>query len=208
MDKIICVGKNYLDHTKEMGGAIPEKPVLFLKPPSVLKQAQAWEKTLVASFPKDVGEVHHECEIVLKLARGGHKLKLEDVRDAVSAVTLGLDMTLRTRQAELKKNSHPWTTGKVFPDAAILAPWISIEEMPQYLDTEFSFSLDGKIRQKSVGRSMMMGIEEQLVYISSFFPLCEGDVVFTGTPAGVGPVQSGSEAVLEWANHRSFVKWE
>lgn len=195
-DKIICVGKNYLDHARELGDPVPEKPVLFLKPPSVLKQATAWGQTLVAHFPPDCTEAHYETEIVLQMKQG-----------KIAAVTLGLDMTLRERQSLLKKNGHPWTTGKVFVDAALIGPWIPIQEFQDFMSTPFSFKLDGETKQQAHGQDMTFKPDELIPYINEFFPICENDLIFTGTPAGVGPVKAGSKALLSWGNFQYSVEW-
>ena len=197
IDKIICVGKNYLEHARELGDAIPEKPVIFLKPPSVLQQCPHWDETINVSFPQDRGEVHHEIEIVLQVG--------DDAK--VSAVTLGLDLTLRTEQAKLKKAGHPWTTGKVFKDAAIIGPWIKSVDFPQYLYNEFSLTVDDEIRQQGYGREMTMKPEELIGYISQYFPIFPGDIIFTGTPAGVGAISSHSLATLKWDKYQYHVQW-
>src|SRR5688500_1437384 len=105
MDKIVCVGKNYLDHARELGDAVPEKPVLFLKPPSTLVQARRWGDVLKIGLPQGKGEIHFETEIILRVGKRG----------SIDAVTIGLDLTLRTLQAKLKQAGHPWTLAKVFP---------------------------------------------------------------------------------------------
>lgn len=207
IDKIICVGKNYLEHAKELGDKIPEKPVLFLKPPSILKQVKNWNETVSAKFPENVGEVHHECEIVLRVAKDVYQLKAEQTDGVIDAVTLGLDMTLRERQAQLKKAGHPWTTAKVFVDAAIIGPWINIKEFPNYINQEFSLKINDQQKQCGYGKEMMMQPNELLVYISHLFPLCAGDIIFTGTPAGVGPVAVGDTATLVWDQNQYHVRW-
>lgn len=197
IDKIICVGKNYLEHAKELGDAVPEKPVIFLKPPSVLQQCPQWNETIQVSYPQDRGEVHHEIEIVVQV---GDNTK-------INAVTLGLDMTLRTEQAKLKKAGHPWTTGKVFKDAAIIGPWIALEDFSQYLYYEFSLTIDDEIRQQGYGRDMTMKPEELVNYINQYFPICKNDIVFTGTPAGVGAIRVTSLATLQWGKYHFNVQW-
>ena len=197
IDKIICVGKNYLEHARELGDAIPEKPVIFLKPPSVLQQCPHWNETIHVSYPQNRGEVHHEIEIVLQV---GADCK-------ISAVTIGLDLTLRTEHTKLKKAGHPWTIGKVFKDAAIIGPWIKIADFPQYLYNEFSLTIDNEIRQQCYGREMTMKPGELISYISQYFPVCPGDIIFTGTPAGVGPLAATSLATLQWDKYKYHVQW-
>ena len=207
MDKIVCVGKNYVEHAKELGDAVPEKPVLFLKPPSVLRQVDAWDSRISLSLPKDRGAVHYECEIVLVLCTGGENISTAEAKRHIAAVTLGLDMTLRTLQNEQKKAGHPWTTSKVFRDAAVLGPHIPLEEFPNYLDTPFSFSLNGSICQHGQGLEMILNPAEIISYASSCFPLSSGDLIFTGTPAGVGAVKSGDIGNATWANKSFIVEW-
>jgi 2-keto-4-pentenoate hydratase/2-oxohepta-3-ene-1,7-dioic acid hydratase in catechol pathway len=208
MDKIICIGKNYLEHAKELGDKVPEKPVIFLKPPSILKQAKNWDESIIAKLPENAGEVHYETEIVLRAAKDAYQLTADQTADVIDAVTLGLDMTLRTRQMQLKKEGHPWTTAKVFPDAAIIGPWIAVKDFPDYLNTEFSLHIDRQLKQKGFGTQMLVKPNELLVYISQFFPICKGDLIFTGTPAGVGPVTVGSVATLHWDHHVYHVQWK
>ena len=208
IDKIICVGKNYLDHAKELGDAVPDKPVLFLKPASVLKQASGWNEQIHLNFPSEDTAVQPECEIVLRIAHDGYRMSYEDARNAISDITLGLDMTLRARQSELKKHGHPWTTAKVFKDAAILGPWIPYLQFNNYMETEFQLFIDGTLRQCAKGTDMMMRPEDLLVYISQFFPLKSGDVIYTGTPAGVTSISENTTAEVRWGNHSYSVKWE
>lgn len=208
MDKIICLGKNYLDHAKELGDAIPEKPVVFLKPPSICRDARENGETLLLSLPQGVGEVHHECEIVLKLGKGGYRVGTPQAEEMIEAVTLGLDMTLRDCQSRQKKEGHPWTTSKVFPDAAVHGPFVKKNEFSQYLSTEFTFSLDGVVRQRGTASQMTLSPEVCVSYLSEFFPLEKGDLIFTGTPAGVGPVIPGQAGKLCWGPIQYSVRWK
>ena len=208
IDKIICVGKNYLDHAKELGDTVPEKPVLFLKPASVLKQASNWGEQVHLDFPSEDTAVQPECEIVLRIACDGYKMSHEESRNAISDLTLGLDMTLRARQTELKKQGHPWTTSKVFKDAAVLGPWIPYHQFNQYLKTEFQLLINGTLQQCTTGLNMMMPPEDLIVYISQFFPLKSGDIIYTGTPAGVTSISKNTIAELRWNTYSYSVKWE
>lgn len=198
LDKIICLGKNYLDHAKELGDAIPEKPVLFLKPPSC---AIELKPGVAVWYPDFDSEVHHECEVVLRLKIGGFRMSVEQARAAVDAVTLGLDMTLRDLQARQKSKGLPWEIAKAFPSSALLAPWIDIKKFADFETTPFQFELDGSVRQNGVATDMRMNVFECISYASQSFQLCPGDLIFTGTPAGVGPVQAGSRGMLKWSSH-------
>ena len=208
IDKIVCVGKNYLEHAKELGDAIPEKPVLFLKPSSILQQARFWGETLSLPFPNDDDVVHPECEIVLQLAKDGYRMSVEEACGAISHLSLGLDMTLRTRQSALKKQGHPWTTAKVFPDAAIIGPWVNYQSFPNYLETPFQLFINDELKQSAKGSDMMSNPEDLLVYISQFFPLRAGDIIFTGTPAGVTAITPNAKAKLQWGAYWYQVIWK
>lgn len=198
MDKIICVGKNYLAHAQEIGDAIPDKPVLFLKPPIVLKQCAKFDSELTACFPEncDPEEVQAEGEIVICLKKGGYKIK--EAQDCIAAVTLGLDMTLRKKQTLLKQAGHPWTTAKVFPDSALIGPWIAIDTFTNFLTESFIVKVNNQIKQQATGNDMRMSIAELIIYISQYFPLCPGDLIFTGTPAGVPTIHRNDKLTLTW----------
>ncbi|MBX9577849.1 MAG: fumarylacetoacetate hydrolase family protein [Chthoniobacterales bacterium] len=192
----------------ELGDAPVTKPVIFLKPPSVLTKCPHWRETIQVSLPDE--ETHYECELVLQLNRGGYKMTLEEAESAIGAYTIGLDMTLREVQGLLKKRGHPWTISKVFPSACIIGPWIEAAES-DFLDTPFMFKLDGIEKQRSCGRKMLFQPKELIAYASQFFPLCEGDVIFTGTPAGVRPVHKNSVGVLALnsteSDYHFMVEW-
>lgn len=187
-DKMICLGKNYLEHAKELGDKIPPKPVLFMKPPSCAVAAEKQRETIKVRLPDDRGVIHYEIELLLRLN--------DDLQ--IDALSLGLDLTLRDIQKDLKQNGWPWEIGKVFPASAILGPWVSLTDFPNYLEEGFDLKLDGKTVQQAKGNDMMMKPEEALKYIKAHFPLCGGDVIFTGTPQGVGPVSDGQLAELSW----------
>ncbi|MEQ1664621.1 MAG: fumarylacetoacetate hydrolase family protein [Bdellovibrionales bacterium] len=194
-DKIICIGKNYLDHAKELGDAVPENPVLFLKPWSSSLQATTEGELLNVELPKTHGAVHFDCEIVALLNA--------DLQ--IKAVTLGLDLTLRELQSQLKKNGHPWEVSKVFKNSAVLGAWIPVVKFSNYLEKEFSFFVNRTLKQYSKGNQMRFSPIECIKYASEFFQLCEGDALFTGTPAGVGPIKPGDKSELTW-DKKSILK--
>ncbi len=207
MDKIICVGKNYLDHALELGDAVPEKPVIFIKPSSILRAAVEHEE-LELIIPQTSSSLHFETEIVLRLDRGGYKLDLKEAEKCIGAISIGLDMTLRDLQTFQKRNGHPWTTSKVFPDSAVVGPWIRLSEFPNYLEEKFTFILDDKLMQQDMGKNMRMNPIEIVSYISEFFPLVAGDLIFTGTPAGVSTVEAGQKGMLKYGDISFSVYWK
>lgn len=198
MDKLIFVGKNYLEHAQELGDAVPEKPVIFLKPPSVLREVKQWQTTQSLQLSHD--DIHYETEIVLQVKRGGFRIAAQEAESCIGAVSIGLDMTRRGVQTQLKKQGHPWTIGKVFPDAAIVGPMIPIENFADYLLTPFSFTLNDQTRQHALGEQMTFLPIALISYISEFFPLCEGDLIYTGTPVGVGSISVGDKGRLAWGD--------
>ena len=208
VDKIVCVGKNYKEHAKELGEAMPEKPVLFLKPSSCLRAADVNDETTEVTLPKGLGSVHYETEIVLRLTKGGFQMDAKEAEKCIGAVTLGLDMTLRDLQAQQKKSGHPWTTSKVFIDSAVVGPWVRTTEFADFLEQRFAFAVDGKVVQTGIGSEMALSPAECVAYISQFFPLCPGDLVFTGTPAGVGPILPGQKGQMSWGNIRYAVHFK
>ena len=207
MDKIVCLGKNYVEHLKEIGEAIPEKPVIFMKPPSAMKAA-ADGGHVAAHLPAAPGIVHAECEIVLRLGKGGYRVSAAEAEKLLEAVTVGLDMTLWERHNELKKNRHPWTVCKAFPESAIVGPFRSVKEFPQFMDEEFSLNVDGVGTQIARGREMMLKPFDSISYISQHLLLEPGDLIFTGTPHGVLNVASGNKGTLRYLNFSYSVSWE
>lgn len=194
MDKIICIGKNFSEHAKEIGDQAVEKPVLFLKPPSVLVTA-GWGDTVSGGIPKNNPSVHFECELVFRILEG-----------RLDQFSVGLDMTLRDLQRKLKDSGHPWEISKVFPTSAFVGPWISIDDFNS--SKKFSLKINGKERQRGCADEMICNPKVCLESASEHFPICDGDIMFTGTPAGVGPVVSGDLAEIYWDSKLLYsVRW-
>lgn len=208
MDKIICLGKNYAEHAREMGEAPPVRPAVFLKPPSVRRQVGRSGERIELSFPKRHSSVHPECEVVVWVNQGGYQLTPQEAEERMGWITLGLDVTLRDLQSQLKKAGQPWTLSKVFPDSAIFGPWVLLQEFPDYMDTEFRLLQKDRVRQKAAPKEMILKPAEALSWISHQFPLSPGDILFTGTPAGVGEVQPGNVLRLEWGKIHFEVQWD
>ncbi|MBI1860133.1 MAG: fumarylacetoacetate hydrolase family protein [Deltaproteobacteria bacterium] len=207
MDKIICLGRNYPEHAKEMGGNPIERPVLFLKPPSVRRQIGKNGDRISVALPRRDSSVHPECEIIVWITQGGQNLTVEEAGARIGWVTLGLDVTLRDIQATAKKAGHPWTVSKVFRDSAIVGPWFAVSEFPNYKETEFRLLQGEKARQIGDPGQMMFSPAEAIAYASENFPLNPGDILFTGTPAGVGPVVAGDVVRLVWGKMNYEVAW-
>jgi fumarylpyruvate hydrolase len=175
MDKIICLGKNYSDHIAEMKEAAPEMPVLFLKPSSVFHEIKNQGSIVL---PWERGLIHHECEVVFKLYKKN-----------IIGLGLGLDLTLRDLQKQLKEKGHPWEISKVFKNSAICTPIQGVRDFLNWQDTPFILKVNGEIRQESKLSNAILKPNDIIHYVDKFFPICDGDLIFTGTPKGVGPLQ-------------------
>jgi len=188
--KIVCVGRSYADHAKELGNAIPDRPVLFIKPPSALGDLDAG-----IEWNRDLGSCHYECELSLRIDR---TLKNETdpakALEAVGAVTLGLDLTLRDLQDDLKKKGQPWERAKAYDGACLLSDWVSVEDVVNdWKDVHYTLHVNDALRQKGDTALLIFDVGTLLADISQVFTLEEGDVVMTGTPAGVAALQSGEQ---------------
>lgn len=190
--KIVCVGRNYAEHASELGNEIPEKPVVFLKTVSSVIYSGG---TIL--YPPYSNDMHHETELVLLI---GESLKNADIITAersIIAYGVGLDMTLRDVQSELKKKGHPWTIAKCFDTSTVLSDFLYKFEHPLNLDDYISLKINNEIRQKDQLNKMLFKPAEIVQYISSLMTLEKGDLVFTGTPKGVGKVESGDKLEAE-----------
>lgn len=191
MDKIICIGKNYRDHIAEMRDTPSEKPVLFLKPPCALLNCEEGAKIAFGSE-----NVHHELEIVFKISREAEKAT--SFTQAFSHFTLGLDLTKRDIQKNLKKNGHPWEIAKVFSASAVIGKWLSINLWPQFSLQNFFLEINQAVRQKGLAKEMILDPFECLLHARTYFPICGGDLLFTGTPSGVGALKVSDQINLKW----------
>lgn len=188
--KIVCVGRSYADHAKELGNAVPDRPVLFIKPPSALISLDAG----IAWNPA-WGNCHYECELSLRIDRTLSKeTDPAKVLQAVGAVTLGLDLTLRELQDELKKKGQPWERAKAFDGSCVLADWVPVADViADWKDVHYSLQINDELRQQGDTALLIFDIATLLAEISQVFTLEAGDVVMTGTPAGVAALQSGDQ---------------
>lgn len=192
MDKIICLGKNYSEHSQEMQEKMPERPVLFIKPPSVLIEPK--DKGQIV-LPWNRGLIHHECEIVFKLYKKN-----------IIGLGLGLDLTLRDVQKKLKENGHPWEIAKTFKNSAIVTPIKGLRDFPKDWQNEvFTLKINGEIRQTGKLNDAVMKADEIIHYVNEFFPINDGDLIFTGTPKGVGPLAPSDHVEMTFGPiHHSF----
>lgn len=192
VSKVMCVGSNYAEHIKEMSGVTPDEPVLFIKPATALCDLR---QPLV--LPQGLGEVHHEVELAILIGATLKQATEDHVRQAIAGYGVALDLTLRDVQRALKKAGRPWEKAKGFDNACPVSGFIPRAEFtgdPQ--NTTLALTVNGEVRQQGTTADMLHPILPLIAYMSRFFTLHPGDVVLTGTPAGVGALHSGDELVV------------
>ncbi len=189
---IYCVGRNYLEHANELNNAVPTSPLIFIKPTHALAEAAGNEIIL----PADSGEVHHELEVVIHIARR-YEAGIA-VNDLVDKVALGIDFTLRDVQAQLKSKGYPWVLAKGFVNSAVLTPWQALNGDGTLLTQDFVLEKNNEEVQRGNIRDMIFDLPTLVTYFAEHLGLAEGDILFTGTPAGVGPVADGDHLALKW----------
>ena len=194
--KVVCIGRNYLDHIRELNNAVPETPILFMKPATALT---ALDEPI--RLPVGRGECHHEVELAVLVGQELRHVDAATARQAVAGYGIALDLTLRDLQNELKKKGHPWETAKAFDGSCPLSPFLRPDALPDPQTAEVSLQVNGAVRQQGNTRLMMVGVFDLMAYISTHFTLQPGDVVLTGTPAGVAPLTSGDALALSLAGH-------
>ena len=188
--KIFCVGRNYIDHAKELGNAVPEEPVIFMKPKSALLQPHA-----PFYYPEFSNELHYELELVLRISKNGKYIPEKQALKYIDAISVGIDFTARDVQAELKKKGLPWEKAKAWDNSAVIGNWYPL---PQDLGKEellFSMRKNNEVVQSGNSKDMIFSFAHIIAHVSQYFSLNIGDLIYTGTPAGVGEVVVGD--VLE-----------
>ncbi|WP_375740998.1 fumarylacetoacetate hydrolase family protein [Pseudomonas boanensis] len=200
LGKVVCVGRNYAEHAKELNNPVPTEPLLFIKPGScVVPLAGGF------SIPEDRGAVHYEAEIAVLIGKPlSRRPDAEEVRDAISGFAPALDLTLRDVQAKLKERGLPWEISKSFDGACVLAPFIPGDAMEDLGDIGIRLSINGQVRQDGNSRDMLNPILPLIQHMAGHFSLQPGDVILTGTPVGVGPLEKGDTLVLELVGHTAF----
>ncbi|MDP1675740.1 MAG: fumarylacetoacetate hydrolase family protein [Bacteroidota bacterium] len=191
-NNIFCVGQNYADHAKEMGGIPQKEPIIFLKPTSAI--IENGEKIVI---PKMSNNVHHEVELTVLIGKQGKNIPQSEALNYVAGYGVGLDMTMRDKQSEAKKAGNPWAVAKGFDTSAALSPFIEASKISNPQDLEIKLSVNGTLRQHSNTKNMIYTIDVLISYLSSVFTLEEGDIIYTGTPEGVAQVVAGDVLIAE-----------
>jgi 2-keto-4-pentenoate hydratase/2-oxohepta-3-ene-1,7-dioic acid hydratase in catechol pathway len=186
--KIFCVGRNYVAHAKEMGNEIPDEPVIFMKPKSALLQPHT-----PFYYPEFTNELHYECELVLRISKNGKYIQEKFANKYYDALTTGIDFTARDIQNELKQKGLPWEKSKSWDNSAAIGKWVLFSAIKNKKDINFGLYKNKELVQQGNSNLMVHNFDKIVSYISQFFSVNIGDMVFTGTPAGVGEVVVGDE---------------
>lgn len=184
--KVVCVGRNYAEHARELSNPVPDSPILFLKPSTAIQSL-----CMPVSWPVEFGACHHELEVSVLIGKRASKIDAADVDSYVAGIGLGLDLTLRELQNQLKAKGHPWELAKAFDGSCPLSAFVASAAFSDLRNVGLELKINGETRQKGNTSDMVTPIAELLAYISRYFTLEPGDVVMTGTPAGVGALKSG-----------------
>ncbi len=190
--RVFCIGRNYVEHVRELSNTVPTKPVVFIKPASCL--VKPGEKI---HFPKHGKELHHEVEIVVKIGSEGRVAREEEALSYVSGITVGLDLTLRDVQADLKKKGLPWEIAKAFEQSAPIGDFVPYNQSIDLNNISFGCKVNGIEKQRGNSRDMIFSISRLLVELSKIWVLLPGDLIYTGTPSGVGPLKIGDKIEIE-----------
>jgi len=183
--KLICIGRNYAQHISELKSEKPSEPVVFLKPDTaILLKKQPF------FIPDFSNEVHHEVEVLVKINRVGKYIDSKFAHKYYEQIGLGIDFTARDLQQELKGKGLPWEKSKAFDGSAVIGKWVSKSNYENVNNIPFSLFKNNQIVQSSTTEDMLWSIDEIIAYVSQYFTLKIGDIIFTGTPSGVGKVQS------------------
>jgi len=189
--RIFCIGQNYPEHVKELGGPAPGRPVVFMKPATSLVPPGE-----TIPIPAHGSHLHHEAEVVVLIGQNGKNISESAAPAHIAGLTLGLDLTLRDVQSDLKKKGWPWEIAKAFDHSAPLGTLTAFEESLPLNNISFECRVNGTVRQTGNTDEMMFSIPNLINYLSGIWELKEGDLIYTGTPAGVGPLKAGDRVTL------------
>ena len=186
--KIICIGRNYAEHAKELNNAIPTEPVFFMKPDTaLLKDGEPFY------YPDITKDLHHEIEIVIKINKVGKHIDEQFAHKYYDEIGLGIDFTARDLQAECKAKGLPWEKAKAFDQSAPIGKFISKDKLGNLSEIEFELKINGQSRQFGNTKDLLFSFDQIISYVSKYVTLKVGDLIYTGTPSGVGAVEIGDK---------------
>ena len=191
--RIFCIGQNYVAHIRELSNPMPQKPVIFMRPLSCLVAPGE-----AVHFPTHGKQLHYEVEVVVRIGKQGRDIDERDALSHIDALTLGVDLTLRDLQIEAKQNGQPWDQAKAFEQSAPLGDFLAYDPASINLDDlNFRCRINGELRQDGNTNDMLFGFRRLIAELSSIWTLRPGDMIYTGTPSGVGPLQIGDVIEVE-----------
>lgn len=192
--KVVCVGRNYAAHALELGNEVPTSPLLFMKPASSVVSIH---NDIIRPEVSSYGDTHYETELCIQLVTNLSKATVQQARQAIGGITLGLDLTLRELQSQLKAKGQPWERAKCFDGACVLADWLKPEIFGDLSQVEYQLYINNELTQDGDSALMLFPIYDLLAEISHAFSLQAGDVIMTGTPNGVGVLKAGDQLMLK-----------
>ncbi len=188
--KIVCIGRNYVEHAKELKNPLPQKPIFFLKPETAILT-----KNRPFFYPDFSEDIHYEVELVIKIGKNGKHIQEKFAADYYNEIALGIDFTARDIQQNCKTKGLPWEIAKGFDNSAPLSKFVKMEGLPPINNMGFRLELNGKVVQDGNSQNMIFNVDYIISYVSKYITLKMGDIIFTGTPEGVGPVKIGDHLV-------------
>ena len=197
--KVVCVGRNYFEHIKELNNAVPDEPILFMKPSTSLRTLEDG-----IELPDYSQNCHNETELAILFGKEVRKADASAVEDAIDSYAIALDLTLRDIQQKLKDNGYPWEAAKAFDGACPISPFIKKGGIADPQDTMLKLTVNGEVRQQESTKLMITKILDLIVYASQRFTFLPGDIFLTGTPAGVAQLVSGDQLELELEDKYTF----
>lgn len=197
--KLICIGRNYAAHIEELANERPSEPVVFIKPDSAILPKE--QDFYIPEFSK---EIHYEVEVLVKIKKVGKHIDPKFAPSYYDEISLGIDFTARDLQSKLKSKGLPWEKAKGFDGSALIGKWVEKSEFKDLNDLEFSLLKNKEEVQKGNTRLMLWNIDELIAYVSTFFTLKKGDILFTGTPAGVGKIAANDYLAGKLQGHELF----
>lgn len=197
--KIFCIGRNYVEHAKELGNEVPEEPVIFMKPKSALLQAHT-----PFYYPEFSNELHYEGELVLRVSKNGKYVSERQSSKYYNAITVGIDFTARDIQSELKKKGLPWEKAKSWDNSAVIGTWKDLNNDMLKKPITFSLTKNGEKVQTGITTDMIFSFDQIVSNISKYFSLNIGDLIYTGTPAGVGECVVGDVLEGHYGDEKMF----
>ncbi|MDP4199794.1 MAG: fumarylacetoacetate hydrolase family protein [Bacteroidota bacterium] len=190
---VFCVGRNFVEHAEELGNEVPQDPIIFTKPYNAIRHGSY----NIIEYPPRTKELHFEGELILLLRGGGRNIQAYSAADVIAGYGVGLDLTMRDFQNEAKRKGLPWTVAKGFDGAAQISHFIPFESAPPFEELGFSLWVNDELRQRASTNQMIFSPEMLMPYISRFFAVRPGDLLFTGTPRGTGPLAIEDKIIMQ-----------